>query len=380
LNLKRHSLCFAIDRYQRSCAATYTAPASIALTATATDSDGSITQVQFYDGATLLGTATQQGTTSTYIYNWNNVPQGNYTNITAVATDNGSINNTTTSAPIQFTVTPHVAQTYYIHTDHLNTPRLITNAANAKVWEWNNDDPFANNVPNDDPNSTGNHFEFNHGFAGQYRDKETNSYYNYYRDNYFSSEGRYGQSDPIGLGGGINTYAYANLNPLQYSDPLGLWSPEAHNKIITAAFPNLPANLLNQIKDGSNSVDSIPNQLPGIGNAYEHAMTDKGQSAADAKKKMCKFIKQNLDYYNKYKTTRHMYSAYRALGRALHPIMDSTSPMHKDFQRWDLFSPDALNHGPLKYSLEDSDDLSPSQLNDTANLIRDAERGGYCGC
>lgn len=45
--------------------------------------------------------------------------------------------------------------------------------------------------------------------------------YNYYRT-YDPSTGRYLASDPIGLGGGLNTYGYANQNPLQYSDPYGL--------------------------------------------------------------------------------------------------------------------------------------------------------------
>ena len=98
--------------------------------------------------------------------------------------------------------------------------RLITNSANAKVWEWNNDDPFANNPVNDDPNATGNHFTYNPRLPGQYFDSETNTNYNYFRD-YDPSTGRYVESDPIGLDGGINTYGYVEGNPLSYVDPTG---------------------------------------------------------------------------------------------------------------------------------------------------------------
>jgi RHS repeat-associated protein len=106
---------------------------------------------------------------------------------------------------------------YFIETDHLNTPRRITDPANQVVWQWQNNDPFGNNVP---VSTAG--FEFNLRFPGQYFDKETNLHYNYFRD-YDPATGRYIQSDPIGLQGGINTYDYVEGNPVAFSDSLGLW-------------------------------------------------------------------------------------------------------------------------------------------------------------
>ena len=71
----------------------FTAPATIAITATASDTDGTISKVEFYSGATLLGTSS----TSPYSYTWSNVTAGSYT-LTAMAYDNQ--NATTTSSGV----------------------------------------------------------------------------------------------------------------------------------------------------------------------------------------------------------------------------------------------------------------------------------------
>ncbi len=65
--------------------------------------------------------------------------------------------------------------------------------------------------------------ENNLRFAGQYYDSETGLHYNYHRY-YDPSIGRYLTADPIGLAGGINLYSYAQNNPVNFTDPLGLWT------------------------------------------------------------------------------------------------------------------------------------------------------------
>ena len=108
----------------------------------------------------------------------------------------------------------------YLHADQLNTPRLATNGSGTVVWRWDSD-AFGIGAANQDPDNDTNLVNVRLRFAGQYLDEETGLHYNYFRD-YDEVTGRYVQSDPIGLEGGLNTYGYAHQNPLSYFDSFGL--------------------------------------------------------------------------------------------------------------------------------------------------------------
>jgi len=154
---------------------------------------------------------------------------------TGASMANNAGNNTSTN--------PVNVELYYLHPDHLGTPRVATrstevngatsgpNAINKAVWRWDSD-PFGtslgNSKPNENPqNVTGTasqitaaSFRVNTRFPGQLADAESGKYYNYFRD-YDSSIGRYPESDPIGLRGGLSTFGYVFGNPLKLVDANG---------------------------------------------------------------------------------------------------------------------------------------------------------------
>ncbi len=155
------------------------------------------------------------------------------------------------------------ANVFFIHTDHLDTPRVVSDLAGNKVWAADYDafgkatitsntlSPYASAM--------------NVRFPGQYFDAETSTHYNYFRD-YDPQIGRYFQSDPVGiilgespapiaklafnrrptyftelsgpeeLSRGLNhLYAYVNNNPLRWIDPLGLYGSRVPGRGVRAA-------------------------------------------------------------------------------------------------------------------------------------------------
>ena len=114
-----------------------------------------------------------------------------------------------------------------LYADHLGTLRAVLNASGTGTYAW----PWVNNAFGEQaPTGTA---SFYNRFPGQNFDEESGLSYNHHR--FFDPiTGGYGQSDPMGLFGGQNsTYAYANSNPLNNTDALGLflWPWEAPEMI-----------------------------------------------------------------------------------------------------------------------------------------------------
>ena len=103
---------------------------------------------------------------------------------------------------------------FYIHSDHLDTPQILTDEFRNIAWKANYK-PFGEAQV--DIATIANNLRF----PGQHYDDVTGLHQNYFRD-YDPALGRYVQSDPMGLSGGINPYTYVNLNSLINTDPFGL--------------------------------------------------------------------------------------------------------------------------------------------------------------
>lgn len=122
--------------------ATFTQPASITINADASDADGSVYKVEFYNGETLLGA----DFTSPYSFNWTGVMEGSYT-LTAKVTDNGKLEET--SLPVSITVGDNsiVADQFGVFTDDSAIENKLTLGVDAYLYIWNNLSAIPNAAP-----------------------------------------------------------------------------------------------------------------------------------------------------------------------------------------------------------------------------------------
>ncbi|SDN35727.1 Ig-like domain repeat protein [Polaromonas sp. JS666] len=210
---------------------------------------------------------------------------------------------------------------YNVSTDQIGAPRIVTRQNDeAIVWRWDSAEAFGATAPDQNPSSLG-IFSFNQRLPGQVFDAESGLFQNWNRE-YNPRIGRYMQSDPIGLKGGINTFAYVAGNPLGFSDPLGLFGFAEHVWITNKAVDGDP-NLV-ELAKATAMADFLPgSQDPE--NSYWHAMRDGTgtQTAEQAKVLFDEYIERQMSS-----------CTIQGLARAAHAVQDSFAAGHRHFQPW----------------------------------------------
>lgn len=187
---------------------TFPLASNVTLSATASDSDGTISKVEFYTGATLIGTRT----TAPYSIPWTAMTPG-ANSLTAKAFDN--LNASTVSAPVNVTVTGAVT---YLHNDFAGNPIAATDASGAIVWK-ENFRPYGDRL-NNQPAASGNR----QWFHGKPVDSDTGlsyfgaRYYDATLGRFMGVDAEHFAEDNLQS---FNRYSYGNSNPHKFVDPDG---------------------------------------------------------------------------------------------------------------------------------------------------------------
>jgi len=227
---------------------------------------------------------------------------------------------------------------YFIHTDHLGTPRVVTNGNGTEVWRWE-PTPFGLGKP------TGS-ITLNLRFPGQYFDAETGLNYNWHRY-YHPTTGRFLRAEPTGLDFGMNPFRYALASPVSHFDANGLWASSIltiHQGVTSDVNNLVPVGqqLSQQQLDwliyavGPKLADAPLYQ--GSQYSYRHAMRGKVNGRWDTE--LIGRIRSNCFVRKQFKLAWLMQDEGKSreamgfFGLALHTLQDSTSPVHNGFQPW----------------------------------------------
>ena len=149
--------------------------------------------------------------------------------------------------------------TYYFSQDHLGSTTALTGTT-GKLVERITYDGYGNSA-----GST----RTRYGYTGRERDQLMGLLY--YRARFYDPQlGRFMSEDPIGFGGGVNSFAYVSNNPQNKTDPLGLYDIDVHYYLTyylalkTGCFSDADARLIAQ---GNQDSDESDSKKPGWGNS-----------------------------------------------------------------------------------------------------------------
>jgi hypothetical protein len=189
--------------------------------------------------------------------------------------------------------------------------------------------------------------------------------------------GRFLQPDPKQFeADDYNLYRYCHNDPVNKTDPTGLWPTDTHNQIIEKALKDKLSDAERKVlKDESKKVDRDHSTA----GAFKHGMRAPGQSVENARAAHQNYISSNLKEAIKQQNAGNRTGALQALGRGIHALTDGTSPSHAGYQVWGGL-PNPLTQSPavagaiaasaLAHVAQESA-ITSTQLSGAATLVND---------
>jgi RHS repeat-associated protein len=238
-------------------------------------------------------------------------------------------------------------------TDALGSTIALTGPAGNTVAQYTYD-PYGNTTMT---GSSTNPYQF----TG--RENDSTMLY-YYRARYYIPQiQRFMSEDPADFRTGANVYEYVVNRPTDGSDPLGLWSRPAHDKILTHSLSGCASpSDIEALQAASRDFDYRTGRS--VGFAPLHSMRAPYQTPQQAISIRDSFIQQTLSQASAAQQAGLHGAALSLLAEALHPVMDSTSLVHMANGEplvWGDFSPSTfLNdifHSPGDWWGDETSDM-----------------------
>ncbi len=267
-------------------------------------------------------------------------------------------------------------QIYRVINDHLGSVKLVVNASTGAVVQRMDYDSFGHVLLDTNPGF------IPIGYAGGLYDNQTGLERFGLRD-YDGGSGRWTAKDPAGFSGcQVNFYSYVNNDPVNLTDPTGLWGPEGHDLMIRHALQarGPSESEIRLLQWEGRNFDSATQTVE---ESYKHAMAEADETDQMATNRILGFEKEMLLLARRLAQMGHEDLALRYLSRAIHPMMDQTSPAHtaengcpmvwKGYDSFDGLMI-AIEHGSSlnPFSLEGLGSITPDILGVTDSRILSA--------